>query len=101
MARKPREILDAARHLMLQRGPGGVTMEAIAREAGVAKATLYRYFADRDAVLGAILETLIDEVEAAFRAGLARPGPADARAAAALQGKHATVRRLLQGSPHA
>jgi TetR/AcrR family transcriptional repressor of nem operon len=37
-------ILDAATRLILSRGVGGLTMEDVAREAGIAKGTVYLYF---------------------------------------------------------
>jgi AcrR family transcriptional regulator len=101
VVRKRQRIVEAAQRLMLQRGPMGVTMESIAAEAGVAKPTLYRYFADREAVIEGVLGTLIAEVEAAFQAGLGTPGSVVNRASAAFWGKHGTVRRMLHGSPHA
>ena len=56
-ARRAR-ILAAARHLILLNGLRATTMEAIAREARVAKPTLYGYFPDKEAVFGAIIEDL-------------------------------------------
>lgn len=41
-------ILDAAAQLFVEHGVGAVGMGAIARAAGCSRATLYRYFADRD-----------------------------------------------------
>jgi AcrR family transcriptional regulator len=45
--------LDAVGALVSQHGLRGVTMSAIAARAGIGRATLYRYFADVDAVLTA------------------------------------------------
>lgn len=41
-------ILDAAAGLFVEHGVGAVGMGEIARAAGCSRATLYRYFADRD-----------------------------------------------------
>ncbi|MCW2765820.1 MAG: putative transcriptional regulator [Nocardioides sp.] len=41
-------ILDAAAELFVERGVAGVGMGEIARAAGCSRATLYRYFADRN-----------------------------------------------------
>lgn len=41
-------ILDAAAELFVDRGVSGVGMGEIARAAGCSRATLYRYFADRN-----------------------------------------------------
>ena len=44
-------VLDAAAALVAARGLPSVTMSAIAAETGIGRATLYKYFADVDAIL--------------------------------------------------
>ena len=44
-------ILDAARDLLMQGGYAGVTVEAIAAQAGVSKATIYRWWPGKAAVV--------------------------------------------------
>jgi AcrR family transcriptional regulator len=44
-------ILDAAAALAAERGPMSVTMSGIAGEAGVGRATLYKYFPDVESIL--------------------------------------------------
>jgi TetR/AcrR family transcriptional repressor of mexJK operon len=46
-AMKPQQIREAASRLFLTQGYGAVSMDAIAREAGVSKATIYAHFADK------------------------------------------------------
>ncbi len=46
-AMKPQQIREAAGRLFLAQGYGAVSMDAIAREAGVSKATIYAHFADK------------------------------------------------------
>ncbi len=43
-------ILEAAKNLFPQRGFDGVSMDAIAAEAGVSKLTVYSHFKDKDAL---------------------------------------------------
>src|SRR5688500_7888301 len=50
-----RSIHDAALTLLRDRGPAAVTVEAVAAGSGVAKTTIYRRYADREAVLRAAL----------------------------------------------
>lgn len=50
-ASKREAILVAANALFLKYGPDAVTMNRLAEEANVAKATLYSHFPDKDAVL--------------------------------------------------
>ncbi|WP_143576711.1 TetR/AcrR family transcriptional regulator, partial [Streptomyces acidiscabies] len=61
-ARNRERILDAARRLVVAYGPGHVTMQEVAAEAGVGKGTLFRRFGDRDGLLAALL----DEADADF-----------------------------------
>ncbi|MGO8920526.1 MAG: TetR/AcrR family transcriptional regulator [Stellaceae bacterium] len=44
---KPQQIRAAAACLFLEHGYGAVSMDVIAREAGVSKATIYAHFADK------------------------------------------------------
>ena len=46
-------ILDATWHLAAQRGPLSVTMSEVAHAVGIGRATLYKYFADVEAILHA------------------------------------------------
>lgn len=45
--RKFDQVLDGARHVFLRDGFEGASVDDIAREAGVSKATLYSYFPDK------------------------------------------------------
>lgn len=49
-------VLEAARLLFLQSGLKGVNMDAIAKEAGVARQTLYNQFGSKEAIFSAALE---------------------------------------------
>jgi AcrR family transcriptional regulator len=44
-------LLDAAWRLVSERGLGSLTMSLIAEEAGIGRATLYKYFPDTEAIL--------------------------------------------------
>jgi TetR/AcrR family transcriptional repressor of mexJK operon len=52
---KVRQILDAARKIFMQLGFGAASMDAIARQAGVSKATLYTHFDGKDALFAALI----------------------------------------------
>ncbi len=94
-------ILDAALALVLKHGLRGTSMEAIARQAGVAKPTLYAYFPDKTAVFSALLERLVGDWRARFVRALQGDGDVVQRIAAAMTDKHKAVRRVLEISPHA
>jgi AcrR family transcriptional regulator len=49
--RSREEILDATRRVLLRKGVGGTTLEAVAREVGMSKTALYYYFPSKDALL--------------------------------------------------
>jgi AcrR family transcriptional regulator len=55
-------ILDAAQSLFLRYGVKRTALDDVAREAGVAKGTLYLYFDSKDAIFAAIAEHLCAEV---------------------------------------
>lgn len=58
-----RRLLETAAGLFAERGLE-VAYEEIADAAGVGRATLYRHFPDREQLLGAILESMLDELQA-------------------------------------
>ena len=98
---KRRRIVEAAWRLALRSGLRGATMEALAREAGVAKGTLYAHFPDKDAVFDGVVADLLVELAAAFDRGMRSEGAVAERIGAALAGKYGVVARAIEGSPHA
>ena len=62
-ARTKREsILDAATRVFLDCGYGEASMDAVAREAGVAKQTIYSHFDGKDALFEAIVRDKCDRL---------------------------------------
>jgi TetR/AcrR family transcriptional regulator, mexJK operon transcriptional repressor len=86
-------VLDAATALFIAQGYGAVSMDAIARSAGVSKATLYAHFGSKDQ----LFETIITEAcRAKFNWREALPeGGGDLRAALTALGRR-TLRFLLE-----
>jgi AcrR family transcriptional regulator len=62
-ARNRERIMKAARRLIARKGVRAITLDDVAEEAGVARATLFRRFPDR----GALLLALLDEHERALQ----------------------------------
>ncbi len=56
MPAKARAILEAAAALFIAQGYGAVSMDAVARRAGVSKATLYAHFGAKDRLFAAIIQ---------------------------------------------
>jgi len=57
-------ILDAAQRVAARDGAGHVTLDAVAREAGVSKGGVLYHFAGKDALIAGMLARLIAEFEA-------------------------------------
>ncbi len=98
---KRRRIIEAAWRLALRNGLRAATMEALAREAGLAKGTLYAHFPDKEAVFDGVVGDLLVELAAAFDLGMAGEGAVAERIGAALSGKYGVIARAVEGSPHA
>lgn len=84
-------ILDAAALLVEERGQRALTMSAVAAQAGIGRATLYKYFADVEAILVAWHERQIAGHLAHLAAIRDRAGEADQRLRAVLEAYAAIV----------
>lgn len=67
MARTPskeahEKVLAAALHLIGERGIESTSMDAIAVEAGVSKATVYKHWAGKDELLLEVISTMQDKI---------------------------------------
>lgn len=69
--RNRHRILEAAERLFAERGAASVSMDDIARAAGVGKGTLFRRFGDR----ASLARTVLSSHEAAFQESLIRGAP--------------------------
>jgi len=68
-------LLQAARTVFEERGYTGTRMADIARAAGVSHGTVYTWFADKEAVLRALVGGIVAEVYAALAIGDEVPEP--------------------------
>ena len=71
---KKRLILSAARRMLIKHGFQDIVLDDIAREAGVAKGTLFLHFKDKDELFSAVFADLVDglglELETLPKTGL-------------------------------
>ena len=65
-------VARAALELFIEQGYRGTPMSDVAERAGVAKGTVYRYFADKQALFAGVISDVLDDRVAALRA--AEPG---------------------------
>lgn len=72
-------VLDAATRLMDRNGFKKMTMEAIAAEAGIGKATIYGYFDNKEDVALSVIRRHQEGVKARWREIAATAAPADER----------------------
>ncbi|GAA1071193.1 TetR/AcrR family transcriptional regulator [Nocardiopsis composta] len=70
-ARNRAKVLEAAAELFTGKDPRAVTMEEVARAAGIGRATLYRRYPD----IASIAEALLDEHERRLQEELLRGAP--------------------------
>lgn len=87
-----RKILAAARRLFAERGAADVSMQDVARAAGVGMGTMYRRFGDR----GGLTRALLDDDHVAFQDELLRGAPPLGPGAPPRERLHAFGRRYLE-----
>lgn len=90
-ARRSR-LLDAAIKVVRREGPG-VSMDAIAREAGVTKPIVYKAFGDREGLTGAVAERFAGELAGALESAIGQASDDRARVAATIDAYLAFVER--------
>jgi AcrR family transcriptional regulator len=81
---RERRVLDAAADLFYARGVHEVGMDELVRATGLGKATVYRLFPTKDALIGAYLSRLASEILAAVDEDIARHADKPAEAVKAI-----------------
>ena len=90
-SKKRLDVIACARTLFLSHGYQATSMDRIAQEAGVSKRTVYKHFADKSSLFGAVVDGLYQDILVS-----ADPMPADdAPIGAALE---RFARQLLQSA---
>lgn len=97
-----KRVIRAAEELFKKVGFRAVTMELVAREGDVAKATLYSYFKNKDELFLAVCARMARYLRGAAEQALTKPDTAlDERVAGGVIAKPDCVFALVRGSPHA
>lgn len=66
-------ILDSYEGILIEQGPGGVTLEAVAAHAGVSKGGLLYHFGSKDALVEGLMDRLATLSDADIELALAAP----------------------------
>jgi AcrR family transcriptional regulator len=97
-----KRVIRTAEELFKKVGFRAVTMELVAREANVAKATLYSYFKNKDELYVEVCARMARILRGSVEQALVKPDtPLDERLADAVVAKHRPVFTLVRASPHA
>ena len=64
--RRVQDLIDAGLSLFLARGIEAVTIDEVAREAGMAKGNFYRYFRDKPDLVEAVIEPVAEATRSAL-----------------------------------
>jgi AcrR family transcriptional regulator len=89
--------LDAAGMLITEHGLPAMTMSRIAKEAGIGRATLYKYFPDVEVVLSAWHQRQVNSHLALLAQAASRPGTPQERLRAVLVAYASATRRQHGG----
>lgn len=72
---RPAEIIEAATAVFITAGYAAANLDDVARQAGIAKGTLYRYFSDKQSLFRAVVQHAIERnLESLEMAGHAMKG---------------------------
>ena len=97
-----KRAIRTAEELFKKVGFRAVTMELVAREANVAKATLYSYFKNKDELFLAVCTRMARLLRGGVEQALMKQDSSlDARLADAVIAKHRPIFTLIRGSAHA
>jgi AcrR family transcriptional regulator len=96
----PEKILAAALARFSHYGYRRTSMEDIAEEAGVSRASLYSQFPNKEEIFRSLARELYDEALSGAEAALRKEGPLLGRLQAAVEAKSLRMVELGYGSPH-
>jgi len=98
---KKARIVAAAQVLFLRDGLRATSMEAIAGETGIAKATLYGTFKNKSEIFAEVIELFAAQLVEVVETALSHPGTIEERITAGLCAKQKLAFETVYASPHA
>jgi AcrR family transcriptional regulator len=93
-----RELLAAAEAVLVREGPGGLTVRAVAAEAGIAPMGVYNRLGGKDGLVDALLIKGFDRLRAAIDAAINDTAEPSMRARLLASGRN--YRRFALDNPH-
>ena len=93
-----RELLTAAEAVLVRDGPGGLTVRAVAAEAGIAPMGVYSRLGGKDGLVDALLIKGFDQLRVSLEEAMAAPGEPAMRARFVACGL--AYRRFALANPH-
>jgi AcrR family transcriptional regulator len=93
-----RELLAAAEAVLVREGPGGLTVRAVAAEAGIAPMGVYSRLGGKDGLVDALLIRGFDRLRAAIETAMNDPAEPNVRAR--LRASGLNYRRFALANPH-
>lgn len=100
MSTPAQRILEASLILFARHGFARASMADIAREAGIARATLYLHFREKREVFEALATLLVDQALARTQAAWRREAGLGANIEAVILAKDLEFFRLMNSTPH-
>jgi AcrR family transcriptional regulator len=89
-------LLRAAAWLLDTEGPGAVTLRAVGQRIGVTQTTVYRHFADKDALMGEVAVAFVEELRQAIEVAMSATSDPWARLEALVR----SFQEHVLASPH-
>ena len=93
--RMRQEVLEAAKELLLAKGPDAVTLGAVGDRLGMTKPAIYHYFSSKEALTRSLVALLIDEEIGQLESAVETAGPGSSPIGAMIKAFHTHYRANL------
>jgi AcrR family transcriptional regulator len=90
-AEKRKVLLRAASDVLLEYGPGKMTLDDIAKKAGMAKTSLYYYFRDKNEIIRAIISSFTEQLVEVLASAVSSTDTAEGKMLAFIEARHTYI----------